>query len=136
MIHRGSFGKWFLVAAAIAVLATWQAAPTFAKQKAGGSAMAKSASGLTTYLVISPHTPEQCLATLDAVSAETHGKEELAKWEWGCMSGDHTGYLMVAAASADDALKHVPELERGAARAIALNKFTPEQIAAFHAGSK
>jgi hypothetical protein len=82
--------------------------------------------------VISPHTQEQCLATLDAVNAMPKGKDELAKWEWGCMGGDHTGYLMVSAGSAEEALKHVPEAERGDARAIALNKFTPEQIKSFH----
>ena len=64
------------------------------------------------YLVISPHTPEQCLAALDAVEAMPNGVQELARWEWGCKSGDHTGYLVISASSADDALKHVPAAER------------------------
>jgi hypothetical protein len=132
MIRGVSFRTLVPVAIAIAILAMWQVTPGFAKQKAGGSASARPGPAMTTYLIISPHTPENCLVTLDAVKAEANGSAELAKWEWGCMSGDHTGYMIVPATSPDDALKHVPEMERAQARAVALNKFTPEQIKAFH----
>jgi hypothetical protein len=121
---------------AVFLLALGQAAPGFAKQKAGSPAATKAGSEMNTYLVISPHTPENCLATLDAIKAGTSGTEELARWEWGCMSGDHTGYMMVTAPSPGDALKHVPEAERGQAKVIALNKFTAEQIRTFHEAKK
>ena len=42
-----------------------------------------------TYLIESPHTKEECLQALDDVLAR--GPEFLARFEWGCMSGDHTG---------------------------------------------
>jgi hypothetical protein len=91
---------------------------------------------MTRYLLISPHTPEQCLGTLDAVEAMPGGKAELAKWEWGCMSGDHTGYRIVTASSADEALKLVPEDVRSQAKAVKLNTFTAAQIQSFHETKK
>jgi hypothetical protein len=84
------------------------------------------------YLVISPHTPEQCLAAL-ARAVET---KHLERFEYGCAHGDHTGYARVTAASSDEALAIVPSEERGAARAIELDRFTPEQIRAFHQAKK
>jgi hypothetical protein len=82
------------------------------------------------YLLIMPHTPEQCVAALDAMEAAS--PELLAKTDWGCMAGDHTGYLVVHAASQQAALNMVPANERAGAKAIKLNKFTPEQIKSFH----
>lgn len=85
---------------------------------------------MSEYLVISPHTAAECDAAL--MDVEKIGKDVLAKYDWGCMSGDHTGYLRIQAASEADALKMVPENIRGKARAIKIVKFTPEQIASFH----
>ncbi len=82
------------------------------------------------YLVISPHTAEECLTALDDVS--NLGKDVLAKYDWGCMSGDHTGYIKVKAASEEEALKMVPQAIRAKARAIRIGKFTAEQIAMAH----
>jgi hypothetical protein len=122
-----------VVAAALVVVAlvvTGLAGPGLANAKSRVSTKAKPA--LTTYLVISPHTPEQCLEVLDAVSGAPNGRSELAKWEWGCKGGDHTGYLEISAASPEDALSHVPEAERSQARAVPLNRFTPDEIRSFH----
>jgi hypothetical protein len=82
------------------------------------------------YLLIMPHTPAQCLAALDAMEAAS--PQLLAKTDWGCMAGDHTGYVIVHAASEQAALAMVPANERAGAKAIKLNKFTPEQIKSFH----
>ncbi len=82
------------------------------------------------YLVISPHTAQECLTTLDDVSKL--GKDVLARYDWGCMSGDHTGYIKVRAASQEEALKVVPESIRAKARAIKIGKFTTDEIAMFH----
>jgi len=87
-----------------------------------------STSARQTYLVISPHTPEQCLAALDHLVAE----RQLSKFEFGCKHGDHTGYARVEAASPEEALAIVPASERANARAIPLDRFTPEQIRALH----
>ncbi len=83
------------------------------------------------YLVIAPHSPEQCLAVLDDVNE--HDKALLKKIDWGCMAGDHTAYLEVSADSSEAALASLPEKSRASARAVKLGKFTPEQIKQFHA---
>lgn len=92
----------------------------------------KTSSAMSEYLVISPHTAQECLAALDDVSKL--GKDVLATYDWGCMSGDHTGYTKVQAASESEALKAVPQSIRGKARAVKIVKFSPEQIAMAHQG--
>jgi len=82
------------------------------------------------YFIESLHTPEECLRALDEVLAKS--PDMLAKYEWGCMSGDHTGYAIVEARSAQEAAGIVPEFLRGKARVVKLNRFTPEQVRQFH----
>ncbi len=100
---------------------------------ASGSGAGKGAGKAMTYryLVISPHTPEECLKALDEVSAE--GTATLAKFDWGCKAGDHTGYAMITAKSDEEALSIVPESVRGQAKAIKLNKFSMADIKTAHA---
>jgi hypothetical protein len=101
-------------------LAALLGATAFAADKAKGR-----------YLVIAPHTPEQCLAVLDDINQ--NDKALLKKIDWGCAAGDHTGYLTVDADSPDAALNSLPEKSRAGAHAVKLGKFTPEQIKQFHA---
>jgi len=54
----------------------------------GGKIMAK-------YLIESPHTEEECLQALDETLEK--GTDLLAKFDWGCMSGEHTGWAVVDA---------------------------------------
>ena len=100
-------------------------AVSFALLLAAASVAADKAKGR--YLVIAPHTPEQCLAVLDDFNE--HDRALLKKVEWGCGAGDHTGYLTIDAA----AVQTLPEKSRAGAHAVKLNKFTPEQIRQFHA---
>jgi hypothetical protein len=122
------------VSAAIALLllvAVISYAQTYNPASAGKTdKAAKPASQMFEYLVISPHTAEECLTALNDVSML--GKDILAKYDWGCMSGDHTGYIKVQAASEAEALKVVPQAIRAKARVIKIAKFTPEQIAMAH----
>jgi len=90
--------------------------------------MGKAKGAMSEYLVVAPHTPEQCAKALD----DTQKSGALSKWEFGCMDNDHTGYLMVHAASADDAMKNVPEDERATAKAIKLHKFTAAELKSIH----
>jgi hypothetical protein len=80
------------------------------------------------YLVTSPHTAEECLKALDDVSA----MGTLPKWQFGCMDGDHTGYLITTATDAQAALAMVPASVRGKARAVKLHTFTPAELKAAH----
>ena len=85
---------------------------------------------LSSYLIASPHTAEECLAALDEFAASS--KNALDNWYWGCMDGDHTGYEIVHASSKTEALKAVPKNLREKAKATGLNKFTAEQVASLH----
>ena len=119
-----------LVAASLAVLVTGVALGAGSQAMAGKS-VAKTS--MHRYLVISPHTPEECAKALDEVSAE--GAATLAKFDWGCKSGDHTGYAWVTAKDEQEALSIVPESLRGEAKAVKLNKFSMAEIKAIHASA-
>ncbi|MDA8101219.1 MAG: hypothetical protein M0042_16490 [Nitrospiraceae bacterium] len=83
-----------------------------------------------TYLVESPHTPEECLKALDGQLAI--GPDMLKKTFYGCMKGDHTGYAIVDAKDESDARKIVPKFLVNKARVIEVGQFTPEMIRSFH----
>ena len=99
---------------------------------AGGFAMnssvASAKSAMARYLVIAPHDAAECLKALDEVK-ETGS---LARWDFGCEDGDHTGYLIVNASSSEEALKSVPASVRGQAKAIKVHKFTAAELKAAH----
>jgi hypothetical protein len=95
------------------------------------AAAALAAKGKDRYLVIAPHTAEQCLAVLDDINE--HDAALLKKVDWGCAAGDHTGYLAVDADTQDAALRTLPAKAREGARAVKLVKFSPGQIRQFHA---
>jgi hypothetical protein len=82
------------------------------------------------YLIESPHTTEECLRALDEILVR--GPGALAMYDFGCMSGDHTGYVIVEAGSEPEARENVPPFLRGKAYVVKVDKFTPEQIKSFH----
>lgn len=108
---------------AVMVLA---AVPLLAGSGQGGMA----ASGGEKYLIMTSHTPEQCVRDLDAFQAAN--PKLLATVEWGCMVGDHTGYVVVDAANEDAAREMLPASMRMGARIVKVTTFTPEQIRQLH----
>lgn len=73
------------------------------------------------YIVISPHTYEECQAVVDQVmyaGFATHAN-------FGCMDGEHTAWTILDADSHDQALLLVPPLMRPNARSIKLMHFDP-----------
>ena len=103
---------------------------SFAAHAADAKKPEHAMGGKSQYLIISPHTDAECLATLDAVNKM--GAASLSKWNFGCMDGDHTGYCTVMASSSEEALANVPESVRGKARAIKVHKFTAAELKAAH----
>jgi hypothetical protein len=83
---------------------------------------------LDRYLIETSHTPEDCVHILDLVLA--HGY--ITHYDWGCLDGVHTGWVIVEAESHEQALLSVPPLMRNKARAIKLNKFTIEDVELLH----
>lgn len=74
------------------------------------------------FLIISPHTHEECSkAFMEVVNAgyTTH-------FDWGCMDGDHTGWVTLEAENAKEALMIVPSFLRAKARAVKINKIDPK----------
>jgi len=82
------------------------------------------------YIVESPHTKDECLRALDEVLAE--GPAVLNKFDWGCKTGDHTGYAVVDAENETTVRNMIPSFLRTKARVVKVGKFTPEQIRSFH----
>jgi hypothetical protein len=80
------------------------------------------------YLVVSPHTAEECqkaIERLEAIGYITH-------FDWGCKDGEHCGWAIIEADSKSEALLVVPALERSHARAIKLVKFSPKDVKPTH----
>jgi len=82
------------------------------------------------YMVMAPHTAEQCVASLDEINAM--GSKALAAWDFGCMSGDHTSYRMVTAGSEDDVRAMLPASAREGAKIVKVGKFTTADLKAIH----
>ena len=82
------------------------------------------------YMIESPHTEEECTQALDETLVK--GTDLLAKFDWGCMSGEHTGWAVVDAANEAEARNMVPTFLRSKARVVKVDKFTPQQIKSFH----
>jgi len=122
--HKSSTAKTTTVSQASSTSKPATSAPKAEKAAAPAAAKAE-------FLIISPHTPEECMAALE--QAETLGS--LSKFEWGCKSGDHTAYAFVTAASAEDALKLVPANVRAQAKAVKVTKFTPAELKSMHASA-
>lgn len=113
-------GMALLVGAALSV-ASENATPKSASTKAP----------MQHYLIMATHTPEECMKTLDEFSAEA---KSLNTFEFGCKSGDHTAYAIVAAANEEAARNTCPASMRASAKVVALNKFTPAEIKKLHEG--
>ncbi|APH38905.1 hypothetical protein [Methanohalophilus halophilus] len=87
---------------------------------------------MTKYLVESPHTAEECLEALDETLAL--GSDILDQYYFGCRVDVHVGWAIVDAESEAEALGNVPVSLRDKARAVKVEKFTPEQIQKEHEG--
>ncbi len=80
------------------------------------------------YLVISPHTAGDCKKALHEVNATGY----ITHFEWGCMDGDHTGWVMIEAENTQQALMVVPSMQRHNAKAVKLVKFSPTDVVNMH----
>jgi len=83
---------------------------------------------LERYLIETPHTAENCLALLE----EVHAQGYLNNFDWGCRAGTHTGWVVIAAESEEQARMAVPPLVRARAHVTRLNKFDCGDVASLH----
>jgi hypothetical protein len=84
------------------------------------------------YFVQVPHTPEQCLKTLDDMKGK--GDAFLSKFEFGCESGDHTAYAFLTGKSEDDVRQMLPKDAQASAKIQKVDKFSSDQIEKLHKG--
>jgi hypothetical protein len=84
------------------------------------------------YMVEVSHTPRECVWALKRMLEA--GPEFLARFDWGCKDGDHTGWAVLDAESKFEIQELVPQVMRAKARIVQLNEFTPEEVEAFHDG--
>jgi len=82
------------------------------------------------YMIESPHTKAECLAALDGTLAK--GPDVLAKFEFGCMTGNHCAWAIVEAPNEASAKALVPSEVVSKARVVRVDEITPDQIRAFH----
>jgi hypothetical protein len=82
------------------------------------------------FVIQAEHTPEDCVKVLDAILRA--GAHYLTNTDWGCEDGVHTAWIIVEAESHQEARLMVPPVLRNRALLVALNKFSPDQIRAFH----
>ena len=80
------------------------------------------------FLVISPHTAANCTVAVQQVQSAGY----ITHFDWGCMDGDHTGWVIIEAENAKEALMVVPSGQRHSARAVKLTKFTAADIEKMH----
>jgi hypothetical protein len=76
------------------------------------------------FLVISPHTHEECTQVVKQTLAIGY----LTHFYWGCKSGDHTGYAMIDAASEKEALLSIPTVIRDKGKAVGIIQFDPKVV--------
>ena len=80
------------------------------------------------FLIEVPH-PEETLACAKIVHVFLcTGSHYLTQAEWGCRDGVHSSWIIVEAASKEEARLVVPPPFRSQAKIVGLNKFTLEQI--------
>lgn len=87
-------------------------------------------SGEKAYLIVTSHTPEECLRSLDAIVEET--PKLLDGMQWGCAAGVHSGWLFVTAGDEAGARTMLPSSMRTDAKVVPVGKFTVEQIRSYH----
>lgn len=80
------------------------------------------------YLIeVSHEADEKACAVAIEILLRT-GSHYLTNAEWGCMDGDHRGWIVVEADSKEEARSVLPPLYRPQARIVKLNRFSLDEI--------
>jgi len=85
---------------------------------------------MSKYLIESPHTKEECLKALDDTLDK--GPDVLAKYQFGCMAGDHRAWAIVDATDEKSARNLIPQSLQAKTKVVELHEFTPDQIRSYH----
>jgi hypothetical protein len=80
------------------------------------------------FLVVCPHTAADCKDAIQQIMFAGF----ITHFDWGCMDGDHTGWTIIEAENAKEALMVVPPGQRHSSRAVKLTKFTVADVEKMH----
>jgi hypothetical protein len=94
------------------------------------SQTSKTGTNTNVYFVQASHTPEQCLNMLTEMKGK--GDAYLSKFEFGCMSGNHTGYAFLSGTSEENVRQMLPKDVQANAKIQKVDKFTSDQIDKIH----
>jgi len=85
---------------------------------------------MSQFLIEVPHSKETMACAREVHVLLGTGSHFLSRADFGCMDGVHCAWLVVEAASKEEARMVVPPLFRSQAKIVGLNKFNVAQIEA------
>jgi hypothetical protein len=91
---------------------------------------AKMDSKMNTYFVQMPHNPDQCMNMMTEMKGK--GDAFLSKFEFGCMSGNHTAYAFLEGTSEDNVKQMLPKEAQATAKISKVDKLNAKQIEDMH----
>ena len=124
------FGAFLLICFFTTSNVTAQYGKKDAKETAKSEVKAAKASMDNTYFVMAPHTKESCMKVLDELKSK--GEDNLSKYKFGCMAGDHTTYAFLKAPSEEALRKMLPADVLANAKIQKVDAITVKQIEEFH----
>ena len=80
------------------------------------------------FLIEVPHEAEEKACALAIHLLMKTGSHYLTNADWGCLDGEHTGWLMIDVESKEEARRILPPVYRSQAKIVKLNKFSLEEI--------
>lgn len=80
------------------------------------------------FLIETSHREEDCLKLIQLLRAKGY----LMQFDWGCLSGVHTGWAVIEADNVAEARLVVPPPVRGQAHVVKVTKFDAATLARAH----
>jgi hypothetical protein len=83
---------------------------------------------MSKFLIEVPHEAEQKACALAVQLLLQTGSHYLTNAEWGCLDGEHKGWMMIDVGSKEEARGVLPPAYRSQAKIVQLNRFSLEEI--------
>ncbi len=85
---------------------------------------------MSKYMIQASHTDAECLKALKEIVAKD--PRLLKNTHFGCMGGDHKGWMVLEAKDETAARNKLPKLMHSNINVVKVDKFTPGQIRLIH----
>ena len=80
------------------------------------------------FLIEVPHEAEEVACTRAVQVLLSTGSHYVTNADFGCMDGEHKGWIIVEMESREEARSILPPIYRADAKIVKLNKFTLEEL--------